>query len=65
MLIAAGANPKEVMKAMGHADVQTTFNLYGHLFPEDAAERFARADRIAAAAREHAAISQQRAVNAL
>ena len=59
MQIASGANAKEVQKVMGHADIQTTFNLYGHLFPEDAAARFARADAIAAATLEPAAMTQQ------
>lgn len=34
-LIAEGFNAKEVQTEMGHADIQTTFNCYGHLFPED------------------------------
>jgi len=38
-LIAAKLSPKEVQVEMGHADIQTTFNIYGHLFPEDRAER--------------------------
>lgn len=34
-LIAEGFNSKVVQKEMGHADIQTTYNCYGHLFPED------------------------------
>ncbi len=33
MAIAAGMNPKEIQDAMGHASIQVTFDLYGHLFP--------------------------------
>jgi integrase len=47
-LIADGANPKEVMVEMGHASIQMTVDTYGHLFPEDAAPRRARAEDIAA-----------------
>lgn len=47
-LIAAGADPKEIQTALGHADIQTTFNIYGHLFPEDRAARRARIQGIAA-----------------
>lgn len=35
--IATGAAPKTIQTRMGHADIQTTFNLYGHLW-EDRAE---------------------------
>ncbi|MEH6477850.1 MAG: site-specific integrase, partial [Sneathiella sp.] len=47
LLIAAEATPKEVQEALGHADIQTTFNTYGHLFPEDREKRQARVDRLA------------------
>jgi integrase len=33
MLIDAGANPKAVQIFMGHSKIQTTFDIYGHLFP--------------------------------
>lgn len=33
MLIAAGAHPKAIQEHLGHADIQTTFNVYGHLLP--------------------------------
>ncbi len=29
-----GANPITVQRRMGHKDVRTTLQLYGHLFPE-------------------------------
>lgn len=32
--IAAGAAPKTIQTPMGHADIQTTFNLYGHLWED-------------------------------
>ncbi len=32
MLIGAGAHPKEVQVWMGHSDISTTMNIYGHLF---------------------------------
>lgn len=33
MLIAAGAHPKAIQEHLGHKDIQTTFNVYGHLLP--------------------------------
>lgn len=32
LMIAEGADPKMVQVRMGHSSIQTTFNLYGHLF---------------------------------
>ena len=32
--IAQGANPVTVQRRMGHKDVRTTLQVYGHLFPE-------------------------------
>jgi len=46
-MIADGATPREVMDAMGHSSVQITFDVYGHLFPEDRQNRSARASRLA------------------
>jgi integrase len=31
--IAAGMNAKAIRTSMGHADIATTFDLYGHLMP--------------------------------
>ncbi len=28
-----GADPYLVMRRLGHEDIRTTYNLYGHLFP--------------------------------
>jgi Site-specific recombinase XerD len=33
LLIAAGAHPKAIQEHLGHRDIQTTFNVYGHLLP--------------------------------
>jgi integrase len=46
ILIASGANPKEVQKEMGHSSIKVTFDIYGHLFPEDDANRRRRAEQI-------------------
>jgi len=43
MLIASGASPKEVQVEMGHSSIQVTFDIYGHLFPEDEGARGQRA----------------------
>lgn len=37
-LIAAGVNAKALSVLVGHADIQTTFNVYGHLMPGGAEE---------------------------
>lgn len=34
-MFADGANPLQVMRRMGHEDIRTTYNLYGHLFEDD------------------------------
>jgi integrase len=33
LLIAANAHPKAIQDHLGHRDIQTTFNVYGHLLP--------------------------------
>jgi integrase len=48
ILIASDANPKEVQKEMGHSSIKVTFDIYGHLFPEDVANRRRRAEQIEA-----------------
>jgi integrase len=32
-LIASGASELEIMKQVGHEDIQTTYGTYGHMFP--------------------------------
>jgi integrase len=49
LLIAAGVHPKYIQAQLGHASIQVTMDVYGHLFPgtfaklvtalDDAAER--------------------------
>jgi integrase len=43
-LIAAGLNPKELSVYIGHSDVRTTFNRYGHLMPGGEKEAVAKLD---------------------
>lgn len=33
LLIAEGAHPKAIQDHLGHKDIQTTFNVYGHMLP--------------------------------
>lgn len=47
-----GADPLQVKRRMGHEDVRTTFNLYGHLFPDREDELVALLDRRHTAARD-------------
>lgn len=35
LLISAGASPKRIQAQLGHADIGTTLNTYGHLFESD------------------------------
>lgn len=35
LMISEGANALQVKRRMGHEDVRTTFNIYGHLFDDD------------------------------
>jgi integrase len=44
LMIAAGANAKEIQTYMGHASISITFDLYGHLLPGDEAKAAARLD---------------------
>lgn len=43
-LIAAGLNAKQLSVYIGHSDVRTTYNRYGHLMPGDELEAVARLD---------------------
>jgi integrase len=44
LLIAAGVNAKAITSYLGHASIQTTFDLYGHLMPGNEDEAVARVD---------------------
>lgn len=44
LLIAAGVNAKAITSYLGHASIQTTFDLYGHLMPGNEDEAVALAD---------------------
>jgi integrase len=55
--IAQGADPLTIQRRLGHRDIRTTLNVYGHLFPDrdviltermDAAYRGAQRERLAA-----------------
>jgi integrase len=43
-LIEAGLNDLELMTTIGHSDVRTTKNIYGHLFPDSGARIAAKLD---------------------
>jgi integrase len=46
-LIDQGFGPKRVQTLMGHSSIQITFDVYGHLFPqEDDHERFAAGELV-------------------
>ncbi len=51
VLIAAGVNAKAITTYMGHASIQTTYDLYGKLMPGSEAEAAALVDADRAAAR--------------
>ncbi|MGH3129194.1 MAG: tyrosine-type recombinase/integrase [Gaiellaceae bacterium] len=44
LLIAAGVNAKAITAYLGHASIQTTFDLYGHLMPGNEDEAIALVD---------------------
>ncbi len=45
-MIAAGAHPRALMERLGHEDIKTTLNVYGHLLPELQEELSDRLDTI-------------------
>jgi integrase len=49
-MISDGADPLQIKRRMGHADIRTTYNLYGHLFPDREEALVAALDRRRAAA---------------
>ena len=42
LLIDQGESPKFIQQQMRHATIQTTFDTYGHLFPEHGQEALGR-----------------------
>jgi integrase len=44
LVIAAGVNAKAITVYLGHASIQTTFDLYGHLMAGNEDEAVARVD---------------------
>jgi len=46
LAIRAGAHPKAIQERLGHASITTTFNTYGHLFPEIDEQLAARLEEI-------------------
>jgi integrase len=52
LLIAAGAHPKAIQEHLGHKDIQTTFNVYGHLLPSAQEALAAALDGVFASGRD-------------
>ncbi len=50
LMIASGANPKELSTYLGHASITITLDRYGHLMPGNEADGAERLDRFLAAA---------------
>jgi integrase len=49
-LIAAGLNPKQLSVYIGHSDIRTTYNRYGHLMPGDEVQAAVQIDAFLGAA---------------
>ena len=45
MLIAQGESPKYVSDQLGHSNIQITFDIYGHLFPQAEAEASSKLEK--------------------
>jgi integrase len=58
LLIAAGVNAKAITTYLGHASIQTTFDLYGHLMPGNENEAAALVDAYLERADERRPLSQ-------
>jgi integrase len=58
LLIAAGVNAKAITAYLGHASIQTTFDLYGHLMPGNESEAVALVDAYLERANTHERIAQ-------
>ncbi len=57
-LIAAGVNAKAITNYMGHASIQTTYDLYGKLMPGSESESAALVDAYLARANTAARLAQ-------
>jgi len=53
-LIAAGLNPKQLSIYIGHSDIRTTYNRFGHLMPGDEAQARKQLDTFFAGATQQA-----------
>jgi integrase len=60
VLIAAGVNAKAITSYMGHASIQTTYDLYGKLMPGSESEAAAVVDDYLARAGTRARLDQLR-----
>jgi integrase len=58
LLIAAGVNAKAITAYLGHASIQTTFDLYGHLMPGNEDEAVALVDAYLARANSEQRLDQ-------
>ena len=58
VLIAAGVNAKAITTYMGHASIQTTYDLYGKLMPGSEAEAAALVDAFLARSETRAPVAQ-------
>lgn len=45
LFIATGATPKRIQEIMGHSSIRVTYDIYGHLFNDDAADQRWRSRR--------------------
>ena len=58
VLIASGVNAKAITTYMGHASIQTTYDLYGKLMPGSESEAAALVDAYLARANTRARVAQ-------
>ena len=65
LMIAEGANPVTVQRRLGHKDITTTFQLYGHLFPEQDDVLTARLDDLRARVSKARPVAGMEVVTAL
>ena len=58
LMIAAGINTKALSKYLGHANISITFDIYGHLMPDDISDAASRIDAYLMRADTSARIAQ-------